>query len=200
MKLQTFLLFTCTLFFWGCSPKYVMKYEYIPSNDEGFNVCTTQCEIKRNSCQVAFEAQKQDCLNEAKKRAEDIFRVENSQYKEKYAIYEQKYQIYYDKVYQIQLQRDVVYRDYQYFSHRCDYEHEKYACRRARNLRYELDVFDNKSFYKPVEPSKPILSKIYNQEARFCPKNSQCDNVYDKCYTSCGGKIIPHRVCIENCE
>lgn len=200
MKLQIFLLFTCTLFFLGCSPKYVMKYEYIPSNDENFSICSTQCETKRNSCQIAFEARQQDCVNEAKKRAEDIYRVELAQYQDKYTAYQQTYQIYYDKKRQIQRQRDIAYRDYQYFSHKCTQEHDKYACRRATDLKYELKHLEKIKFSQPLEPTKPLLAQIYNQEASFCQKTNECNSDYDKCYTSCGGKIIPHRICIENCE
>jgi hypothetical protein len=203
MTFRAFFLFTCSLFFFGCSPKYIVKNEYVPSIKSGFNVCLQECETKRSSCNGAFMAKVQDCKNQASLRAKDIYKLESIEYKKKYISYQESLHRYLDKKRVLERKTQLIRRDYHYFVNKCKETREyydRYACTRARDLRQTLQYYREQKPYRPLAPEKPIFSKIYENESTLCSLNSQCESLYDKCYLSCGGKIVPHKICIENCD
>jgi hypothetical protein len=202
MFLRVFLL-TCSLFFFGCSPKYIVKNEYIPSTNDGFQACIKECETQRSSCNGAFAAQVQDCKNQASLRAKDIYKLELIEYEKKYVRYKESLSDYYEKKHVIERKEGLIRRDYRYFMRKCQDSREyydRYACKRARDLRQTLDFYRRQKPYKPLAPEKPTFSKIYEEESVLCSFKNQCESLYDKCYLSCGGEIVPHKICIENCE
>lgn len=187
-------------FFLGCTPKYVIKNQYKPANNANFVQCSQSCNLQRQTCQENADFEYKICSQDAHNRAKDISNLE-------FLAYEKEYQQYLDAMNSYRRihtswkrEFNFTYKDFVYFQEQCKTRKEKYACYRERELDKALKYMRHYKPILPQEPNKPSFQSIYKKELKNCLKSSKCDSEYDKCYISCGGEVIPHKVCVSNCD
>ncbi len=204
MKLQKewgrfkYLLPVFLLFLISCStsPEYRIEKLYI----DGKTDCVKKCYIEKQNCEEKCEIQYQTCQKNAYKRAKDIYLVLEEKYYEKLKIYERLYREYLTKYDSWFSRYSMVFDTYQYYRNRCQKDSkDRYSCDIYRQINSELDHL---RFLKPTPPEKPIppdFKKILKQEKSICTKDCKCDQKFDICFSTCGGKIDIKKICIKNC-
>ena len=190
--LLTFLMLSCG------GPKYIVKYEYIPpENNEG---CLKKCNEVFNDCRLNCEQKKQVCFNKVHVEAQKVYEKELSDYEKALASYRQEKRNYLNEIARWNDRYNSFYRDYNYFKDICRKNKDNYACTRAEEIKEILLSLHREKPEKPEKPKKPDFHQILKELETTCRMNCSCQEVFDNCFTSCGGKLIPHRICIENCK
>lgn len=184
----------------GCSPKYVIKNQYIPLMDANFAPCVSTCTLSKESCDATCDDNYQSCLNTAFDRAKEIYAVELFRYDRDYAYYLRELGKYNDIRYLIERKYSFLKRDYKYFSQQCSKTRDIYACDRQDIIRRNLYQMQRNMPRHPNKPLKPSLQHITNTEQNSCQNECGCSKSFDLCYTNCGGQVIPYKLCVENCE
>jgi hypothetical protein len=198
--MRYFLFLVVILFSVGCSPKYIVKNQYIPPKEESLLVCVDNCASAKKICLENCDTSYKICEQDAYNRAKDISNIENIQYDKEYTNYQNSLNLYRTDMRIWQRNFDNRSSDYRYFLDRCRHAHDVFACKRQDALHVELQQMKIRKPMKPIEPVKPIFSSIYNNELKRCSKTCNCEANYDSCFISCGGEIVPYRMCIANCD
>ncbi len=192
--------FSLLLFlFSSCStkPEYHIHKIYTNSSPE----CVEKCEVNRKNCELSCKREYQNCIRETRSEAERVFNREIKIYRENLRVYENLYKQYlkaYDRWF---FKYEALYSEYEYYKKKCGREPEnKYACKKAKQLKSELDRL---TFIRPSPPSKPQPPKfnsIFNDLKTSCVNDCGCEKEFDRCFTMCGGKIEIKKTCIKNCK
>ena len=195
-----YFLLLLSLFFLGCSPKYVLKNHYIPSSKEGFVGCVQECDSKRDRCEKEAVETYEICRQDAYNRTKDIYQIELIAYEKEYTLYLKELNFFSSSHFSWQNRFNLVYQDYKYFLDKCHKHKDSYACARQGELDVNLKDLRLRKPLKPREPLRLNFNEMYEKELLTCKASNNCLNEYDKCYTSCGGEVVPYRICVENCD
>lgn len=196
-----YLVFLIVLVFSaGCGPKYVVKNQYIAPRDASGLACTNTCARDKALCLQTCQTTYQVCEQDAYNRAKDISNLENLKYDKAYTSYLYELKVHKRELFLWQQIFDKKYMDFSYFTSKCEKDRDKFACARGHELRDELGHMKRNKPLKPTAPHKPRYADIYNQELQQCSKSCNCESIYDSCFVSCGGDVIPFRMCVSNCE
>lgn len=188
------------VFFGGCSAKYELKNHYIPSQKDGFENCVQICEVKKDACQKECERSYQGCLDSAYERAKRVSESAWIEYTDLRRIYlAQKHKFERNNFLIIQ-RSGMLEDDYDYFDKRCKSTKEKYACQRKSEIFYALQDLKDAKLEKPIEPEKPSFEDILAQQQSKCSRDCGCVDKFDRCYSQCGGEVVPYRFCVQNCD
>ena len=187
------------LIFTSCgSPRYVVKYKYVPPQDS--KECLKSCERRFEECQKSCNEKYQRCVDSSWEEARKIYKEELQLYREKLNNYNLKRKEYLNDVIEWNERIKKVYRDYRFFSSLCKRRKERFACERKQELRELLDTLQEEKPIEPQKPEEPSLNRIFQQISSRCSADCNCKELFDNCFVSCGGTLIPNRMCIENCE
>lgn len=191
-------LIVSTLLLSSCSPTYTTRNEYIPPSTPRSLACLNQCETKMNACQNRCDTKKQVCMLQASQTASLTLPTEEKEYVNKLERYitEKKY---YD------LEKSERYRqltrleqDYEIYNRKC--KEEPYFCTRKDEVKRDLrDLKYSSRLDAPSRPIKPTLTSETLRHQKSCSNECGCKERYNSCYTSCGGQIVPHKICTSNC-
>ena len=187
------------LFIVSCTtkPQYKVEKIYIDGNRD----CIKQCEKERNKCEIACKKEYQKCLDNAYKRAEKIYKISLEKFNEKLDRYNSLYEEYLEKYDKWFFRYEIVYNEYQYYSRQCSKDpQDKYACKKANRLHRELETLRYIKPAPPFKPQPPDFKEILENEKKNCINNCNCEEKFDACFSSCGGKIEVKQICIKNCE
>lgn len=195
-----FILIFIVFFLVGCSPKYVTKNQYIAPKDKDFSQCVNKCEIKKKECIRESNKEYKTCLNTAYLRAKEISDGQFIKYDRDYEDFLlefrdfKNYKYIFDKDY-----RKIV-SDYNYFLKECHSKKDSFTCRRKDELKQSLSLMKRDMVKEPKEPKIPSFSAILKSQQNLCRLDNSCSTSFDICYVNCGGKVIPYRLCINNCD
>lgn len=189
-----------TLLFVGCGPRYVIKNEYIPPHSGVSQNCLNSCSMIRQSCQDQCQRNYQYCLDDAYSKAKAVEVNEQRAYDAAYMRYQMDYGLY-----QMQMQhwqRDYYdySRDLSYYQSRCERDKDQGACQRRDELRRYMNRLSHERPREPYIPVRPTFEQILVNQQSFCTTNCGCEQSYDNCFVGCGGQVIPHKICVENCD
>lgn len=166
------------LFLSGCaSPRYQSVYRYEAPTDASARACLQTCEPKLASCQTSCQHRYQACLKEIDplvdtRHGEAIKRYENEL--DRYRLELQHYQL------QLLLGWGHSSMWYDPWNHYYPWPDPYYA--------------------QPYPPQKPTRDEAFNRVRKErCESDCGCQPIYDACFLSCGGKMIPEVKCIANC-
>ncbi len=186
--------------FSGCAPVYVVKNQYIPPKAENTK-CLNSCLQSKKECKNECVNKYQSCMDDAFEKAKKVYAKLNNNYERKYKRYLLKMEDYDYRIFDWHNDYDESYRDWQYFRKECKVNpSNKYACDREDDLMYVIKKLRRDKPKKPRIPRKESFEKILKAEQSKCVKNCGCNDLYDSCFVSCGGEIIPHKICVKNCK
>jgi hypothetical protein len=181
----------------GCSPKYVVKKSYDASSAN--RGCVNQCEAKEKSCRKACTKDKNKCMKEAEQRAHAMMPSLERSYRD--ALYAYNIQM---DTYAAELRSWS--RSKRHYQQKYDYYHKHCKKKESRECK-ERDRFKSKlhdiHYDKPREPDtveKPDIRNVIKDEQQACAGDCACEDIYDRCFSKCGGKINFHKFCIANCK
>lgn len=200
-KLIIFSLITLiisTFFLSSCGPIYTTRNEYVPPTTPRALTCLNQCEAKINICQNSCDVKKQQCMQQASRTASLTLPTEETAYVNKLERYitEKKYYDLEQQDRRRQLRRLEI--DYDLYGKKCN--GDKYFCTRQNEIKRELrDLKYASKIDIPRYPIKPTLTSETLRHQASCSADCGCKLRYDSCYTSCGGQIVPHKICTSNC-
>ena len=179
-------------------PEFSVAYRYIPPKNN--KICLSACERKFSQCRKNCFNERENCLKDVRKRAETIYKKELQNYTREITAYNKAYEGYQKALLDWNNNYRHLYRDYLYFKNACRKTRDYYACERKNQLEEALDTLNNQKPSPPTLPQKPDLSTIISELSSSCPKNCGCREIYDSCFTSCGGDIVPYKFCTKNCK
>ena len=188
------------LFFVGCGPRYVIQNEYIASSQASFKSCVERCKSEQDICQSACNRSYQACLDGAYAKAKAIEIEEQRAYEREYGYYSRDFADFQHEMYQWRREYDALSYDLNYFQRRCDKEKEAYACRKREEIRHYLHRLARERPREPRMPTPPRFESILVNQQSFCSTQCGCEQGYDSCFVGCGGRVIPHKICVENCD
>lgn len=188
--MSTFLLSSCV-------PTYTTRNEYLPPSSPQALSCLRQCDVKQNACQNSCDTQKQSCLLRATHTASLTLPEQEKNYVDKleqYITAKDRYDIEKRERYH-QITR--LERNYDDYGLRC--KQDSYYCTRRNEVKRELRDLKYASNNIPTKPTKPTLESEIQRHQASCTSECGCKLRYNSCYTSCGGQIVPHKICTSNC-
>jgi hypothetical protein len=182
-----------------------VQKQYIPAASSAFPQCANQCELDNRQCLSDCQVNHQACLQAAYERSKEIHQralAEYQQLKKSYQINQAEWQRIDSQRLEQRLGLD---KDYRYFKQQCDAigkaeASNSYACNRTEELSGMLVQLDKAAQDKPLQPVRPDFEPILDKQQRYCEQECGCDARFDRCYSNCGGQVIPVAICIENCE
>ncbi len=173
------------LLFVGCSPKYRIVKTYHPPKS-GASSCLQSCELKLNNCKSHCEAD----FNRCKIKADQ---VAQKAYEQKLQSYHKALEAYASAVERYNMEVDFAYVGY-YGDPFCYGRSPFY-----RGFFYDPFWYSPR-IYLPPKPKKPSLEQEkLKAEGQMCRLDCGCQEIYDRCFSGCGGEIEQKKVCIENC-
>ena len=179
------LLVLGIVFFTACTPKYKIIHTYSAPQSEGAKACVATCQEKLATCKALCKANFDVC----KIKAEQIGK---RRYNEKLKSYYQALENYANQVQQYNMDREFYfYNDFYYYGGPYGYRGPfgPYWTWGPPTPMYTLR--------KPVKPN--LEQEIQLAQMQHCQIDCKCQNSYEQCFQSCGGKVISKKVCIENC-
>ena len=186
--------------FSGCAPQYVIRNQYIPPLGKNSKVCLQNCLKVKQQCKQRCAEDYSDCLSYAYDKAKQMQNKIDKSYKQRYARYQAKLSDYNFDIFDWQNRYDEKYNDWRYFSDKCSQNGDRYACGRRDELRYMIKNLRRNKPNKPREPRYITFDKTLVQQQSRCVKKCSCDDMFDSCFISCGGEVVPHKICVENCD
>ncbi len=181
-------------------PKYVVKNRYIPPIVVKDNSCLHICEEKFESCQKACENQYQSCMADVRLKAINIYEKDIAKYEKQLAVYQEEMRFFRQKITEYQENFKKLNDDFRFFKRICQEKQDRYACLRQKELKKEIYHFKQNKPFRPIRPKKPNLEIIIKKLMITCHRDCGCQEIYDRCFLSCGGTIIPEKICVENCQ
>jgi len=194
------MLFVIAFFLVGCAPKYVVKNQYIPSQNDGFLQCVSIYEDEKKICEQNCRDDYQLCLDAAYSRAEDVYASELNKYNADYSKYLFELKFFKIRKYKFKKKYESLQRDYKYFAKECNKKKQGFTCKRKNELLYSMKNMKKNILIRPRMPQKPFFNTILKSQQSFCVSNCSCSKNFDIGYKNCGGQIISHKYCIENCD
>ncbi len=199
MKIYIFVLGFIVLFA-GCAPQYAIRNQYIPPANLKSKSCLKDCNYQKQVCKQKCSDDYSDCLSYAYERAKQIQIISDKSYKKRYHRYQKRLSNYNLELFDWQNRYDTNYSDWRYFNDKCSKNGDRYACDREEDLRILIKQLRRNRPREPREPRYATFNEILAQEQSKCSKNCGCDNIYNSCFVGCGGEIVPHKICIRNCD
>ena len=185
------------LFISACGPTYVTKNEYAPPTNPAGVSCLQRCEVKRSSCQNSCNHKNQICRNKAAQKAKQTLPAQLSEYTNQLETYTVEQDRYHAKTRERRYELKQLEMDYGVYKDRCS--KDKHYCDRKKEIKRKLNDLKYSRIESPSRPSKPTLASETTRHEASCTTSCGCDSLYDGCYTSCGGRIIPRQICTSNC-
>jgi len=183
----------------GCGgPEFSVSYRFVPPPDG--RECLKKCDEKLTRCRAECRREREECLERVRKEARDIYAKELETYNRALEAYQRAYTAYQRELLEWNRNYRELYADYLYFKKKCKKTKDYFVCRRADDLEEALETLSETKPQPPEKPAKPDLSDIVRELSLSCPTDCGCKEEYDACFTSCGGKIIPERICVKNCN
>ncbi|MDD3342121.1 MAG: hypothetical protein PHR87_00930 [Sulfurospirillaceae bacterium] len=194
--LSVLILFLLT----GCGPRYVIHNQYIPPASSAMQGCLTNCTIVRQSCQDRCQRDYQFCLEDAFGRAKVAEREALRDYDMALMRYNTEFLHYQHALHSWERDYYDFSRDYNHFALKCEKEKDGYACKKRDELKSYLKRLNRDRPREPRVPMRVSFDQILADQQRLCSNDCGCDTGYDHCYVGCGGQVIPHKICVENCD
>lgn len=193
-------LFVMVLLFAGCGPRYVIKNQYIPPASSLSQNCLNQCSLIRQSCQDQCQRNYQYCLDDAYAKAKAVEVDELRAYDRAYMSYRMDYMQYEHALHRWQRDYHDYSRDLSYYQNQCERNKDPHACKKRDDLRHYMNRLSRERPREPWVPVRPTFEQILVNQQSFCTTNCGCEQSYDNCFVGCGGQVIPHKICVENCD
>jgi len=195
-----FLMGVMVLVLSGCGPRYVIKNQYIPPAQKGSQKCLDNCGLVRQQCQAQCQQHYQYCLDDAYAKAKAVEIDEVRAYDVAYSRYMMDLSHFRMRMHQWDRDYYDYSRDLSHFQSKCEREKDPYACRKRDELRSYLGRMKHDRPREPWAPVRPTFEQILVNQQSFCTTNCGCEQTYDNCFVGCGGQVIPHKICVENCD
>lgn len=195
LSLLSILIITLSLN--ACGPSYITKNEYVPPANPAASSCLQRCEIKQSQCQNTCNTKNQICKNNAAAKARQTLPTALTEYTQKLEIYTVEQERYFAEKRERKSEIKRLEMDYDVYRDRC--AKDSYYCDRKKEIKRELRSLKYSSVSSPDRPEKPTLASETLRHQASCTTACGCSATYDSCYTSCGGRIIPHKICTKNC-
>lgn len=195
-----FLILLVALVFSGCGPRYVIKNQYIPPVSTKSTQCLDNCTLIRQSCQAQCQQSYQYCLDDAYAKAKAVEHEELRAYDMAQMRYMMDFSHYQSRLRAWERDYYDYSRDLAHFQSKCEREKDTYACQKRDEVRNYMSRLKRDRPREPWVPVRPSFEQILVNQQSFCTTNCGCDQAYDTCFVGCGGTVIPHKICVENCE
>lgn len=195
-----FFLLVLVLLLGGCGPRYVIKNQYIPPTASQAQSCLNHCTLLRQSCQNQCQKDYQYCLDEAYSKAKVVEVEELRSFERAYGHYDMDRMRYEHDVRRWQRDYYDYSRDLSYYQSQCERKKDAYACKKRDELRRFMSRLSHEKPREPRAPIRPSFEQILVNQQSFCTTECGCEQSYDNCFVGCGGTIIPHKICVENCD
>ncbi len=202
MKYKILITITVTLIFLSaCSPKYKLVQQKIPPEiTTSSSQCLAQCETQMSTCKNSCQTQHSMCLAEQAEFAKQ-------QYPKQLEIDTAALEAYYAKLslYESQ-QRGYDAQSALYLKQAHEYKHlcktalfnRASHCANAKAANYQYSTLSRPT--APKKPNKTTLEELTISSQEQCNKKCGCEQSYERCFISCGGKIETKRICVSNCD
>ena len=200
ISMYGFLMLLMALLLSGCGPRYVIKNQYIPPTQVNSQKCLDTCALSRQACQAQCQQRYQYCLDDAYAKAKAVEVDEMRAYDMAYARYMMDLSHFQMRMREWDRDYYDYSRDLSHFQNRCEREKDPYACRKRDELRNYLNRMKHDRPREPWVPVRPTFEQILVNQQSFCTTNCGCEQTYDNCFVGCGGTVIPHKICVENCD
>lgn len=194
------LLGVIALFFVGCGPRYVIKNEYIPPSLASSSKCLEHCSFVRQGCQAQCQQNYQYCLDDAYDKAKAVEISELRAYDVAYMRYRMDWTQYQHRLHDWERAYHEYSRDLSHYQAQCEREKKSPACHKRDEISARLKHLKHDRPREPWVPSRPSFEHILAEQQSYCSTNCGCDQAYDGCFVGCGGAVIPHKICVENCD
>ena len=194
------LLLVWMFFLVGCGPRYLIKNQYIPPATAASQPCIENCSHMREGCQNQCQQNYQYCLNDAYMKAQSVDIDEQRTYDIAYSHYMLDMSRYRMALHEWQRDYYDYSRDFEHFQKQCEREKDAYACKKRDDLKHYLNRLNRDRPREPWMPTRRSFEQILVAQQSFCTTNCGCEQVYDNCFVGCGGQVIPHKICVDNCE
>lgn len=188
------------IFLVGCGPRYVIKNQYIPPAASGASACLNNCSYMRQSCQDQCQRSYQYCLDDAYMKAKAIEIDEQRAYDFAYSRYVMDMSHYRMRLHAWEREYNDYNRDLSHYQSQCERDKDAYACKQRDELRNRMNRLKRSRPSKPWMPVRPSFEQILVNQQSFCTTDCGCDQTYDNCFVGCGGQVIPHKICVDNCD
>ena len=199
-RIQPLFLIYALFLLSACDPVYVIENEYVPPTDRDAQGCLGACQAKRETCQNRCRRDYHQCLDQAAERARAVMPELEQAYTgelEEYVLERDHYDLERENW---TLKKEELEREYDLLKQQCrKFPKQKDYCDDKRSKRGALSRHDWNEPKAPKAPDKPSLNDEIERQQAGCSQECGCGKVYDGCYVSCGGRVIPHQVCIEHC-
>jgi len=184
----------------ACSPKYKIVHDYsAPNTESGLQCINQQCQAENTQCQKSCSNKFDSCLVDEEEKAKNDFNKILDQYYLTLESYQNKLEVFYynEKLYHenIRLYKDNKQRALE----ECAIKKvaKKHCSKYQRAVKsYHLNLRPN----RPAKPYKPTLRRTTIEYQKVCKNSCQCNDHFNQCYVSCGGKVHTRKICIDNCE
>lgn len=184
----------------GCGPRYVIKNQYIPPASSVSQSCLNNCSMIRQNCQNICQQNYQYCLDDAYAKAKAVEIDEQRAYDVAYSRYQMDYGFYRMEMQRWQRDYYDYSRDLSHYQSQCERNKDPYACKKRDELRNYMNRLSHDRPREPWIPARPTFEQILVNQQSFCTTNCGCEQSYDNCFVGCGGQVIPHKMCVENCD
>jgi len=195
-----FLWVFIALFFVGCGPRYMIKNQYIPPASSASQSCLNKCSSIRQGCQNLCQQNYQYCLDDAYAKAKAVEVEEQRAYEIAYSRYRMDAMQYEHELRNWQRDYYDYSRDLSHYQSQCERNRDAYACQKRDELQRYMKRLSHDRPREPWVPARPTFEQILVNQQSFCTTNCGCEQSYDNCFVSCGGQVIPHKICVENCD
>ncbi len=179
-------------------PEFAVSYSYIPP--KGGNGCLKRCQENYERCRSSCADSYRKCIERSREKALSIYREEVKTYRKELSSYREAYGDYERALSEWNSSYAELERDYAYFKTACRQSNDRYACERKEELEEALRKMERGKPSPPRKPKKPEFSSLFNEIKSSCDSSCGCREDYNRCFTSCGGTLIPHKFCIKNCK
>lgn len=198
--MYAYVLLAIVFLFTGCGPRYVIKNQYIPPTRAISPTCLSNCELVRQTCQSQCQQNYQFCLDDAYAKAQHILVEEEALYRIAHGRYMLDFSHFQHRMRSWERDYYDYSRDLSHFQSRCERDKDVQACKKRDELRNYLNRLNRDRPREPWVPQRPSFEQILVNQQSFCTTNCGCEQVYDNCFVGCGGTVIPHKICVENCD
>jgi len=159
----------------GCaSPRYQTLYRYDPPADAVGRACLARCEPKLAECKADCKTAYEACVKRVGPEIDARYDEALRRFDDEYRRYRQEW-INFNFHYSF---------GWGHFSPGYGF----------------YDPWHDPFFHQPTPPNPPsreqIQARVHKEK---CPADCGCQQPYDACFLTCGGKKIPETKCIANC-
>lgn len=181
-------------------PRYTLVNDYTPPGDAVGRQCLQGCYADQKQCGLDCERGHNQCLDDARIDAEHSYAEKYDFFVQGLRNYNAELETYYADLDRYQQRKYKLEEELEVTRKLCAAAGKDSAlfCERKDKLKKKL-----KYLYSPVKPAKPAEPSLEAETAKLqatCRKDCGCDSNYQRCYTSCGGKVEQRRICVSGCE